>query len=86
MVNVGRTRVSPVVVGTLNPRVTGYRIEEIVTKDGLYITWDGLYATKESAEQQLTKMGYERYGTYFERPTDKSRNESGSLSQTLQNC
>lgn len=82
MGNVGRTRVSPVVVGTLEPRVTGYRIEEIVTKDGLYITWEGLYAIKESAEQQLTKMGYEKHGTYFERPARESLNQP----QTLQVC
>ncbi len=75
MASIGRTRVSPVVVGTLEPRVTGYRIEEIVTKDGLYITWDELYATKESAEQQLTKMGYEKNGTTFERPARESSDQ-----------
>jgi hypothetical protein len=46
----GAVRISPV--------GQGYKIDEIVTKDGLYITWDDFFGSKSSAEQFLIRKGY----------------------------
>ncbi len=41
-------------------RFTGwvYRIDEIVTMDGLFITWDNCFRTEESAIAFLKRKGY----------------------------
>lgn len=71
MAKLGSTRIDAVVVGTECPRVTGYRIQEIVTADGLYIEWDGLYGNIESAREKLSNLGYVKQddGTYHKEAT-----------------
>jgi len=34
----------------------GFRIQELVTTNGLYIEWDGLYRSKDDAIEFLKKM------------------------------
>jgi len=34
----------------------GFRIQEVVTKTGLYITWPGLFSTEKSAENEIDKV------------------------------
>lgn len=31
----------------------GYRIDELASTDGLYITWEGLYTTKQAAADKV---------------------------------
>lgn len=48
-------------IGSLRVRYNGYvwRIDEIVTKDGLYITWDGAFTSEESARLHIQSKGYQ---------------------------
>lgn len=57
---IGAVRIVPIVNKSLrgDGRTGLYRIEEIVTKDGLYIEWEDHFSSIESAQEFLSKKGY----------------------------